>query len=90
VRALPRENRHGPCLGLHNSPESLNHKTPEATAIYARLDMDPVRESMGSAASAMFVAGGVKQTAQVVALSPTRSSGQGEAGQTDVKKAEKG
>jgi len=52
--------------------------------------MDPVRESMGSAASAMFVAGGVKQTAQVVALSPTRSSGQGEAGQTDVKKAEKG
>ncbi len=69
--------------------KSLNHKTPEATAIYARLDMDPVRESMGSAASAMFVAGGVKQTAQVVALSSPRPSGQVEAGQTDAKKAAK-
>ncbi len=48
--------------------KSLNHKTPEATAIYARLDMDPVRQSMGSAASAMFEAAGVKQTAQIVEL----------------------
>lgn len=48
--------------------KSLNHKTPEASAIYARLDMDPVRQSMGSAASAMFEAGGMKATAQVVPL----------------------
>ena len=48
--------------------KSLNHNTPEATAIYARLDMDPVRQSMGSAASAMFESGGVKATAQVIAM----------------------
>ena len=30
--------------------------------------MNPVRQPMGSAASAMFEAGGVKQTAQIVEL----------------------
>lgn len=37
--------------------KSLNHKSPAATAIYARLDLDPVRESMQKAATAMLEAG---------------------------------
>jgi integrase len=40
--------------------KSLNHKDPTATAIYARLDMDPVRDSMTTAATAMFEAAGLK------------------------------
>ncbi|MHB1245997.1 MAG: tyrosine-type recombinase/integrase [Sulfuriferula sp.] len=45
--------------------KSLNHKTHQATAIYARLDLDPVRASVDTATSAMMVAAGVKKTARV-------------------------
>lgn len=45
--------------------KSLNHKTHQATTIYARLDLDPVRASVDTATSAMMVAAGVKKTAQV-------------------------
>jgi integrase len=45
---------------------SLGHKSPSATAIYARLDIDPVRESVERATSAMLVAAGVKPSAEVV------------------------
>lgn len=48
--------------------KSLNHKTPEATAIYARLDMDPVRQSVTGATSAMFEAAGVKAAAKVIPM----------------------
>lgn len=48
--------------------KALNHKTPEATAIYARLDLDPVRQSMEGATSAMFEAAGVKATAEVIPM----------------------
>ncbi len=41
--------------------KSLNHKSPSTTAIYARLDLDPVRESVDRATSAMLVAAGLKQ-----------------------------
>jgi integrase len=34
--------------------KSLGHKTPQATAIYARLNLDPVRESVNKATDAMF------------------------------------
>ncbi len=34
--------------------KSLGHKTQHATAIYARLNMDPVRESVNRATDAMF------------------------------------
>ena len=36
--------------------KSLNHKSPSATAIYARLDLDPVRDSVEKATNAMFAA----------------------------------
>ena len=34
--------------------KSLGHKTQQATAIYARLNIDPVRESVEKATQAMF------------------------------------
>jgi len=37
--------------------KGLGHKSPQATAVYARLDIDPVRESMSQAATAMLQAG---------------------------------
>lgn len=37
--------------------KSLGHKTQQATAIYARLNLDPVRESVNKATEAMFAAG---------------------------------
>lgn len=36
--------------------KSLSHKSPLTTAIYARLDLDPVRESVGKATKAMLEA----------------------------------
>lgn len=43
--------------------KSLNHKSTQTTAIYARLDMDPVRASMNTAADAMLKAGGIIKSA---------------------------
>lgn len=40
--------------------KSLNHKTHQATAIYARLDLDPVRQSVNTATQAMWEAAGIK------------------------------
>lgn len=40
--------------------KSLNHKNPNTTAIYARLDQDPVRHSVNTATSAMMEAAGLK------------------------------
>jgi integrase len=48
--------------------KSLGHRSPDATAIYARLHMDPVRASVNAATSAMLEAAGVKTRAEVVAL----------------------
>lgn len=42
--------------------KSLNHKSQQATAIYARLDLDPVRMSVEKATAAMLVAAGVRKT----------------------------
>jgi integrase len=35
--------------------KSLGHKTQQATAVYARLNLDPVRESVNKATEAMFI-----------------------------------
>jgi integrase len=39
----------------------LNHKSPSATAIYSRLQQDPVKEARNKAVTAIFGAGGVTQ-----------------------------
>ena len=48
--------------------KSLGHQSLQATAVYAQLDDDPVRQSMQTAASAMLEAGGFKATAEVVPM----------------------
>lgn len=48
--------------------KSLNHKNQNTTAIYARLDQEPVRASVNTATSAMMEAGGLKITAAVLPL----------------------
>jgi integrase len=53
--------------------KSLNHKSVQTTAIYARLDTDPVRESVERATSAMLAAAGLKPTADVKAVKRRRS-----------------
>lgn len=51
--------------------KSLNHKSPSTTAIYARLDLDPVRESVDRATGAILAAAGVKETASIVSIKKT-------------------
>jgi integrase len=51
--------------------KSLNHKTHQATAIYARLDLDPVRQSVETATQAMLEAAGIKQPAELTKLPET-------------------
>jgi len=48
--------------------KSLNHQSQQTTAIYARLDLDPVRASVNTATSAMMEAAGLKSSAEVVHL----------------------
>lgn len=43
--------------------KSLGHKSADATMIYARLSMDPVRQSVNSATAAMLAAGAMKASA---------------------------
>lgn len=43
--------------------KSLNHKSVESTSIYARLDLDPVRQSVNTATQAMLEAAGIKEAA---------------------------
>jgi hypothetical protein len=45
--------------------KSLNHKNQNTTAIYARLDQDPIRASVNAANSAIFAEGGINDTAIV-------------------------
>ena len=45
--------------------KSLNHKNMATTAIYARLDLDPVRQSVNTATTAMLEAAGLKPVAQI-------------------------
>lgn len=48
--------------------KSLGHRNISTTAIYARLNLDPVRESVDGAVNDMLVAAGVKKPAKVAAL----------------------
>ncbi|MDP2824712.1 MAG: site-specific integrase [Sulfuritalea sp.] len=53
--------------------KSLNHKSQQATAIYARLDLDPVRASVNQATAAMMAAAGVKKSAEVKPIRKARA-----------------
>lgn len=46
--------------------KSLNHQSQQTTMIYARLDLDPVRQSVNTATSAMMEAAGLKPVAEIV------------------------
>jgi integrase len=46
--------------------KSLNHKNQNTTAIYARLDLDPIRDSVNTATSAMLAAGGLTKPGEIV------------------------
>lgn len=46
--------------------KSLNHKSIQSTAIYARLDLDPVRQSVDTATQAMLEAAGINKKAEVL------------------------
>ena len=48
--------------------KSLNHKSQQTTAIYARLDLDPVRQSVNLATAAMLEAGGMKAVTDIKPL----------------------
>lgn len=48
--------------------KSLGHKSPSATAIYAQLQLDPVRQSVNTATSKMLEQAGLKKPARVVKL----------------------
>lgn len=54
--------------------KSLNHSDPGSTRVYARLDLDPIRESVSRATTAMFQAAGLKPVAEIVPL-PRRELG---------------
>lgn len=45
--------------------KSLGHKSQQATAIYSRLDLDPVRQAMQTATAAMMAAGGQLPEAEI-------------------------
>lgn len=47
---------------------SLGHKTHQATEIYARLSLDPVRQSVSTATAAMLDAAGAKKGADVISI----------------------
>ena len=50
--------------------KSLNHKTHQATAIYARLDLDPVRRSVNAATTAMMQAAGLSLPTKILVALP--------------------
>jgi len=54
--------------------KSLNHQSQQTTAIYARLDLDPVRQSVNTATSAMMEAAGLKPVAEIVKLKAGRKA----------------
>jgi len=53
--------------------KSLNHKNQQTTAIYARLDLDPVRASVEKATAAMMEAGGLTKQAKVTPIKSKRN-----------------
>lgn len=53
--------------------KSLNHQSQQATAIYARLDIDPVRSAVNTATAAMLEAAGLTESAEILPLKRDRA-----------------
>lgn len=53
---------------LHMIGRTLQHTNVSTTAIYARLNIDPVREAMQKATTAMLAAGGLQPRAEVTPI----------------------
>jgi integrase len=53
--------------------KSLNHKSPSTTAIYARLDLDPIRASVERATGAMLTAAGIKPATAITPINQTKA-----------------
>ena len=53
--------------------KSLNHKNQNTTAIYARLDLDPIRNSVNGATSAIMAAGRAPDGSCVLKFSPRKA-----------------
>lgn len=53
--------------------KSLGHRNVSTTAIYARLELDPVRAAMEAATQAMLAAAGIGEEPAVVRLNPRKS-----------------
>lgn len=51
--------------------KSLGHKNMASTQIYSRLDIDPVRDAMQTATSAIFAAGGLLPKAEIIPIKKT-------------------
>ncbi len=54
--------------------KSLGHRDQEATAIYARLNIEPVRASVERATGAMLEAAGVRKPAEVIPIKEARNA----------------
>jgi integrase len=54
--------------------KSLGHRDQEATAIYARLNIEPVRASVERATGAILEAAGVRKPAEVIPIKKARNS----------------
>ena len=52
--------------------KTLGHRSQQSTAIYARLDLDPVRQSVGTATAAILAAAGMKSAADVISLTEAK------------------
>ncbi len=60
------QNRTGASLTIIG--KSLGHKSQQSTKVYARLDLDPVRQSVASGTTAMLRAAGLKPLAEVIPM----------------------
>jgi integrase len=54
--------------------KTLGHKSQQASAVYARLDTDPVRQAMETATSALLEAAGMKKPAEIRKIGRRASS----------------
>lgn len=52
--------------------KTLGHSNVSTTAIYARLNLDPVRDAMETATAAMMIAGGLTTPAEVVSINKAK------------------